>query len=73
MQEAGAAVVIADAELTAARMAGEVGGLLADRSRLRAMAEAAERVARPDAAEAVAREVLGAARRRGVSSVRRGA
>ena len=61
MADAGAAVVVPDAELTAARLAREVGELLGDASRLRAMAEAATRVARPDAAEAVAREVLRAA------------
>ena len=61
MADAGAAVVIPDAELTGPRLAREIGELLGDPSRLRAMAEAAERVARPDAAEAVAREVLRAA------------
>jgi UDP-N-acetylglucosamine--N-acetylmuramyl-(pentapeptide) pyrophosphoryl-undecaprenol N-acetylglucosamine transferase len=63
MAQAGAAVVVPDAELTPARLAREVGELLGDRSRLRAMAEAATRVARPDAAQAVAREVLRAAGR----------
>ena len=62
VEQEGAAIVIADAELTGPRLAREVGELLADPSRLRAMAEAAARVARPDAAEAVAREVLAAAR-----------
>ena len=63
MADAGAAVVVADGELTGSRLAREVGELLGDRSRLKAMADAATRVARPDAAEAVAREVLAAARR----------
>jgi UDP-N-acetylglucosamine--N-acetylmuramyl-(pentapeptide) pyrophosphoryl-undecaprenol N-acetylglucosamine transferase len=63
MVGAGAAVVVPDAEVSASRLAREVGELLSDRSRLRAMAEAAERVARPDAAQAVAREVLRAAGR----------
>ncbi len=58
MERAGAAVVIPDAELTPDRLAREVGGLLADRSRLGAMAGASARLARPDAAAAVAREVL---------------
>jgi len=62
MTEAGAAVAIADRELSAARLAGEVAGLLADRSRLAQMAAAARGVARPDAARAVARELLGACR-----------
>jgi UDP-N-acetylglucosamine--N-acetylmuramyl-(pentapeptide) pyrophosphoryl-undecaprenol N-acetylglucosamine transferase len=62
MEEAGAAVLIPDAELTAARLAQEVGGLLADRGRLRAMARASEALARPDAAREIAAVVLGAAR-----------
>ena len=36
MERAGAAVIIPDAELTAPRLAQEVGGLLADRGRLAA-------------------------------------
>jgi UDP-N-acetylglucosamine--N-acetylmuramyl-(pentapeptide) pyrophosphoryl-undecaprenol N-acetylglucosamine transferase len=63
MARAGAAIVIADAELNAARLAHEVGTLLADGSRLASMARAAERLARPDAARAVADELLEAARR----------
>lgn len=59
--EAGAAVVIADAELTGARLAHEVGELLADPDRLAAMAAAARRLARPDAARVIAGEVLAAA------------
>ncbi len=61
MQEAGAAVVVPDAELTAARLGQEVGTLLGDRSRLAAMASASAALARPDAAQAVADEVLAAA------------
>jgi UDP-N-acetylglucosamine--N-acetylmuramyl-(pentapeptide) pyrophosphoryl-undecaprenol N-acetylglucosamine transferase len=62
MERAGAAVVIPDSELTGARLAQEVGALLAaDRGRLTAMANAASAVARPDAARVVAREVLAAA------------
>lgn len=61
MEQAGAAVIIPDAELTPARLAQEVGGLLADRSRLRAMARASAALARPDAAREIAREVLKAA------------
>lgn len=63
MSEAGAAIVIPDGELTAARLAGEVTGLLADPARLAAMASAARSVARPDAAQQVARELLRAAGR----------
>jgi UDP-N-acetylglucosamine--N-acetylmuramyl-(pentapeptide) pyrophosphoryl-undecaprenol N-acetylglucosamine transferase len=62
MVQAGAAIVIEDRELSAARLAGEVAGLLADRSRLAAMAAAARGLARPDAAVEVAREVLEVAR-----------
>jgi UDP-N-acetylglucosamine--N-acetylmuramyl-(pentapeptide) pyrophosphoryl-undecaprenol N-acetylglucosamine transferase len=62
MVRAGAATVIEDRELSAARLAGEVAGLLADRSRLAAMAAAARGLARPDAAVEVAREVLEVAR-----------
>jgi len=53
-----AAVVVPDAELDGPRLAREVGALLHDENRLRAMAHAARSLARPDAAEAIAREVL---------------
>jgi UDP-N-acetylglucosamine--N-acetylmuramyl-(pentapeptide) pyrophosphoryl-undecaprenol N-acetylglucosamine transferase len=65
MEQAGAAVVIPDAELTAVRLAQEVGGLLADRGRLRAMGRASAALARPDAAREIARTVLAAAVRSG--------
>ena len=54
-------VVVPDGELTAARLGTEVGGLLGDPSRLAAMANASAALARPDAAQAVADEVLAAA------------
>ncbi len=63
MADAGAAVVIADGELDAGRLAREVGALLADRPALAAMADAARALARPEAAREVARELLAAARR----------
>jgi UDP-N-acetylglucosamine--N-acetylmuramyl-(pentapeptide) pyrophosphoryl-undecaprenol N-acetylglucosamine transferase len=63
MADAGAAVVIADAELTPQRLGHEVGALLADRKRLGTMARASARLARPDAAQVIAREVLAAAGR----------
>ena len=63
MERAGAAVVIPDAELTAARLAHEVGRLLADRGRLAAMARASAALARPDAARDIAHEVLSVARK----------
>ena len=61
MQQAGAAVVVPDGELTAARLGSVVGALLGDPSRLGAMARASAALARPDAAQAVADEVLAAA------------
>ncbi|MEJ7797298.1 MAG: undecaprenyldiphospho-muramoylpentapeptide beta-N-acetylglucosaminyltransferase [Solirubrobacteraceae bacterium] len=62
MVQAGAAVVVPDAQLTAARLGEEVAALLSDRPRLSAMAAASAALARPDAAQAVADEVLAAAR-----------
>ena len=62
MERAGAAVVIPDDELTGARLANEVGRLLADRGRLAAMARASAALARPDAARDIAHELLAAAR-----------
>jgi UDP-N-acetylglucosamine--N-acetylmuramyl-(pentapeptide) pyrophosphoryl-undecaprenol N-acetylglucosamine transferase len=61
MADAGAAVVIDDAELNGGRLGGEVADLLADRRRLAAMAAAARGLARPDAAREVAEELLKAA------------
>jgi UDP-N-acetylglucosamine--N-acetylmuramyl-(pentapeptide) pyrophosphoryl-undecaprenol N-acetylglucosamine transferase len=61
MTQGGAAVTIPDGELSGPRLAREVAALLADRSRLRAMAAAARRLARPDAAREVAGELLAAA------------
>jgi len=58
MQDAGAAVVIPDAELDGPRLAREVGGLLAAPQRMAEMANAAQAVAKPDAAERVASELL---------------
>ena len=58
----GAAVVIPDGELTGPRLAQEVGRLLGDPSRLAAMGNAAAGLARPDAAQEIAAEVLAAAR-----------
>jgi UDP-N-acetylglucosamine--N-acetylmuramyl-(pentapeptide) pyrophosphoryl-undecaprenol N-acetylglucosamine transferase len=61
MSDAGAALVIPDGELTAARLAREVASLLADPARMVAMASAAGSLARPDAARQVAQELLEAA------------
>jgi UDP-N-acetylglucosamine--N-acetylmuramyl-(pentapeptide) pyrophosphoryl-undecaprenol N-acetylglucosamine transferase len=61
MVDAGAAVVLPDAELTAQLLRAEVDALLGDPPRLAAMAEASARLARPNAAADVAAEVLRAA------------
>ena len=58
MADAGAAVVVADAELSGVRLAHEVGDLLAAPGRLEQMAAAARSLARPDAAAVIARETL---------------
>jgi UDP-N-acetylglucosamine--N-acetylmuramyl-(pentapeptide) pyrophosphoryl-undecaprenol N-acetylglucosamine transferase len=58
----GGAVVVPQAELDLARQAGE---LLADPGRLASMGDAMGRLARPDAAEVVAEEVLAVAAARG--------
>ena len=63
MADAGAAVVVEDAELTGESVLSLAGGILADSQRLDAMAAAARGLAMPDAAARVAAEVLAAARR----------
>jgi UDP-N-acetylglucosamine--N-acetylmuramyl-(pentapeptide) pyrophosphoryl-undecaprenol N-acetylglucosamine transferase len=55
--DAGAAVLLPDAECTADRLGALIDELLGDRSRLERMAAAARTVARPDAAERIARAV----------------
>jgi UDP-N-acetylglucosamine--N-acetylmuramyl-(pentapeptide) pyrophosphoryl-undecaprenol N-acetylglucosamine transferase len=62
MRTGGAATVVPDAELTAPRLAAEVGAVLGDEARLEAMAAAARQLAKPDAARRIADEVLEAAR-----------
>ena len=61
LADAGAAVVIADAEVTPARLAAEAAALLGDPERLAEMGAAAARLARPHAAADIATEVLAAA------------
>jgi UDP-N-acetylglucosamine--N-acetylmuramyl-(pentapeptide) pyrophosphoryl-undecaprenol N-acetylglucosamine transferase len=61
MARAGAATVVADEELDADRLANEVGALLGDPERLAGMAAASRGLARPDAAQRIADEVLAAA------------
>jgi UDP-N-acetylglucosamine--N-acetylmuramyl-(pentapeptide) pyrophosphoryl-undecaprenol N-acetylglucosamine transferase len=63
MAKGGAAVVIPDSELTPERLTGAIAELLADEDRLRDMSIAARRLAKPDAAQRIAREVLQAADR----------
>jgi UDP-N-acetylglucosamine--N-acetylmuramyl-(pentapeptide) pyrophosphoryl-undecaprenol N-acetylglucosamine transferase len=61
MREAGAATVVEDEALDAERLLAEVEPLLADPRRLGEMAAASRRIARPDAADRVAAEILAAA------------
>jgi UDP-N-acetylglucosamine--N-acetylmuramyl-(pentapeptide) pyrophosphoryl-undecaprenol N-acetylglucosamine transferase len=61
MEQAGAAAVFPDAELTPERLRAEVDALVADRGRRAAMSAASAALARPDAARTIAREVLEAA------------
>jgi UDP-N-acetylglucosamine--N-acetylmuramyl-(pentapeptide) pyrophosphoryl-undecaprenol N-acetylglucosamine transferase len=58
IEQAGAAVVVPDAELDGPRLAREVGTLLGAPQRLAAMSNAARAVARPDAADRIADELL---------------
>jgi UDP-N-acetylglucosamine--N-acetylmuramyl-(pentapeptide) pyrophosphoryl-undecaprenol N-acetylglucosamine transferase len=61
MEQDGAAVVIADDDLTPERLRAAVDAIVLDDGRLRAMAAASARLARPDAARDVAQVVLAAA------------
>jgi UDP-N-acetylglucosamine--N-acetylmuramyl-(pentapeptide) pyrophosphoryl-undecaprenol N-acetylglucosamine transferase len=58
MTDAGAAVLVRDDELTAERLRREVDAILGDGARLEAMNAASARLARPDAAQAIAAEVV---------------
>src|SRR5204863_5550236 len=58
MADGGAAVVVPDAELDGPRLAREVAALLGSPDRLAAMAAAARRLARLDAADLIADEVV---------------
>src|SRR5215213_9578852 len=64
MAEAGAATILRDDELSPQRLREEVRTILEPPGRLAAMAAASRALARPDAAGAVAEEVLAAARER---------
>lgn len=61
MEEAGAALVVGDEELSPERLTEEVTALLDDETRLAAMASASAGLAKPDAARRIADEVLAAA------------
>jgi UDP-N-acetylglucosamine--N-acetylmuramyl-(pentapeptide) pyrophosphoryl-undecaprenol N-acetylglucosamine transferase len=63
MERNGAAVIVPDGELDAERLGREAAALLGDRDRLAQMAAASAALARPDAAQAIARELLAAAGR----------
>jgi UDP-N-acetylglucosamine--N-acetylmuramyl-(pentapeptide) pyrophosphoryl-undecaprenol N-acetylglucosamine transferase len=58
LAEAGAAIVVAQPELTAERLAAELAGLMRSPARLGAMADQARRLARPDAVERLLDAVL---------------
>jgi UDP-N-acetylglucosamine--N-acetylmuramyl-(pentapeptide) pyrophosphoryl-undecaprenol N-acetylglucosamine transferase len=58
MADGGAAIVVPDDELDAARLAREVGALLGSPARLESMRAAAHELARVDAADRIADEVL---------------
>jgi UDP-N-acetylglucosamine--N-acetylmuramyl-(pentapeptide) pyrophosphoryl-undecaprenol N-acetylglucosamine transferase len=62
MADGGAAVVLADSDLTPQRLRAEVDAILLDPPRLAAMSQAASALARPEAARDVAAEVLAATR-----------
>jgi len=62
MADAGAAVVIEDEALDPAALVRAVGEILNDEDRLTAMASASRSLARPDAAQRIADEILSAAR-----------
>jgi UDP-N-acetylglucosamine--N-acetylmuramyl-(pentapeptide) pyrophosphoryl-undecaprenol N-acetylglucosamine transferase len=62
MAQEGAALTIADEQLSASRLARETAALLADPRRLQTMAAASARLGRPQAAREVANELLEAAR-----------
>jgi UDP-N-acetylglucosamine--N-acetylmuramyl-(pentapeptide) pyrophosphoryl-undecaprenol N-acetylglucosamine transferase len=64
MKKAGAAVVIAEKDLTAESLAGTVVGLFEDRARLATMGQKARALAKPDAARDLARLLFEAEARR---------
>jgi UDP-N-acetylglucosamine--N-acetylmuramyl-(pentapeptide) pyrophosphoryl-undecaprenol N-acetylglucosamine transferase len=63
MSDGGGALVVPDNEIDGPRLAREVGELLGSPGRLRQMADAAQRLARPDAADRIAEAMLGLVQR----------
>lgn len=61
MERAGAAIVVEDADLDPATLAGRAAELIGDPTRLAEMASASASLARPDAARRIAAEILSAA------------
>ena len=64
LESAGAAIAVAQAEATAERLGAEIAALAADPGRRVRMAGAARELGRPDAARAIARDLLELARAR---------
>jgi UDP-N-acetylglucosamine--N-acetylmuramyl-(pentapeptide) pyrophosphoryl-undecaprenol N-acetylglucosamine transferase len=62
MEQAGAARMLIEADLTPEKLEATLAGLLADRSALDGMSAAARRLAHPDAAERIAAMAMGVAR-----------
>lgn len=58
MESSGASIMVKDGDLDSGVLKGAVMGLLEDRAKREEMARAALKAARPDAADAVAREIL---------------
>jgi UDP-N-acetylglucosamine--N-acetylmuramyl-(pentapeptide) pyrophosphoryl-undecaprenol N-acetylglucosamine transferase len=58
MEQAGAATILPDQELTPERLRAAVDAIADDEERRREMALAAAKLARPDAAQTIAREIL---------------
>jgi UDP-N-acetylglucosamine--N-acetylmuramyl-(pentapeptide) pyrophosphoryl-undecaprenol N-acetylglucosamine transferase len=67
LERCGAAVVVRDEELDAARLTAELERVLPDRERLEEMAAAARRIGKPGAAESVAALAVSHARQRRTS------
>lgn len=73
LEDAGAAVALAQGDATVERLAAELRGLLSDRGRLERMADAARGRGKPEAARLVASDLLALARERGARALGPGA